>query len=43
MKGPEDDDYIDFTDHIPGVSEEHAQWESDLLNDFLNSVEEETE
>lgn len=41
MRDPED--YIDFTDNIPGVDAEHAQWESDLLNEFLNSVEAETE
>lgn len=41
MRNPED--YIDFTNNIPGVDEERAQWESDMINEFLNAVEADTE
>lgn len=31
---------IDFTESIRGVDEERAQWESDMLNNFLDYIEE---
>jgi hypothetical protein len=36
-------DKIDFTDSIRGVDDERAQWESDMINEFLDSVEKDTE